>query len=342
MSDGMVGAGTPANSTPATPGPMGAAVREPVAGLAPPAAPAPVDDAPAPVVAERTPTLADGGNDDDAGAIRAPADWPSDWRSKLAGEDAKALKRLERFGSPADIFKSFRELEAKLSSGKGAPAKSGPPPADAPAEDIAAWRKENGIPENAEQYDTSLGEGFVWGDADKPLLDSFTQYAHAKNWDNARLKEGLAWYAENQRAAAERLAIDDQNYRTESEDALRKEWGNDYRRNINMISTLFEGAGDIQNRLFTARTSDGKLIGNDPAIARYLSGLARELNPVATIIPGGNTDPMKGIDGRKAEIEKMMGDYNSAYHKGPQSVALQQEYRDLIDAEQKFKSRNAA
>src|SRR5512135_169053 len=45
-------------------------------------------------------------------------DWPDDWREKLAGNDEKALKRLGRFASPAGIFKSFRELEAKFSRGE--------------------------------------------------------------------------------------------------------------------------------------------------------------------------------------------------------------------------------
>ena len=48
----------------------------------------------------------------------APADWPADWRQKLAGEDKKTLERLGRMASPADLFKSYRALEQKVSAGE--------------------------------------------------------------------------------------------------------------------------------------------------------------------------------------------------------------------------------
>ncbi len=59
--------------------------------------------------------------------------------------------RLDRFDSPAAVAKSYRELEAKVSSGElKAPVK--PPAADAKPEEVAAWRKEQGLPETAQAY----------------------------------------------------------------------------------------------------------------------------------------------------------------------------------------------
>lgn len=284
-------------------------------------------------------TLADGGATDKE--ISAPADWPADWRAKLAGEDAKALKRLERFGSIGDVFKSFREMEAKMSSGKGKEPTPAPGP-DASPEDLAAWRKEAGIPESPDKYDTDLGKGFVWADADKPMLDDYTKWAHERNMTPAQVKDNLAWYAALQNRQAEAIALGDQQFRRESEDGLRTEWGPDFRRNMNAINTLFADLPpEARETFFTARTADGRLIGDNPMLAKFWARLANELHPAASILPQGNGDPMKGISGRKSEIETLMADRGSAYWKGPNAVAMQQEYRDLLTAEEKLSSRAA-
>lgn len=284
-------------------------------------------------------TLADGAETPEGS--RAPADWPDDWRSKFAGEDAKALKRLERFGSPTDLFKSFRELEGKLSSGQ-LKAKTEAPGADATPEELAAFRKELGIPESPDKYDTELGNGFVWSDADKAMLEGYTKYAHEKNMTPAQVKENLAWYAASQQAALEQQAEADTSFRVNSEDTLRREWGQDFRRNMNAVYQLFTDLPtDVRDSLFSARTPDGKLVGDHPGLMQFYANLARELNPAATILPAGGANPMQSIGERKSSLETMMGDPRSEYWRGPKSEALQQEYRDLLDAESKLKSRAA-
>src|SRR5688572_23894721 len=97
----------------------------------------------------------------------APADWPADWRQKLAGEDKKTLERLGRMASPADLLKSYRALEQKISAGelkKGLPENATP-------EQVAEWRREQGLPEKPEGYleNLSLPDGVVLGEADKPM-----------------------------------------------------------------------------------------------------------------------------------------------------------------------------
>lgn len=303
--------------------------------------------APAPAVAQATEpaqqaapkTLADGA-ETEAGS-RVVSDWPDDWRAKFAGEDAKALKRLERFGSPTDLFKSFRELEGKLSSGQ-LKAKVEAPGKDATPEEIAAFRKEQGIPESPDKYDTSLGDGFVWADADKPFLEDYTKYAHERNMTPAQVKENLAWYAASQQRALEAQAEADTNFRINAEEELRKEWGPDFRRNMNSVYQLFtDMPSEAKEGLFSARTPDGKLIGDHPAYMQFFANLARELNPAATILPAGGANPMQGIEGRMKELESMMGNRASEYWRGPKSEAMQQEYRDLLTAQEKLRSRAA-
>jgi len=88
--------------------------------------------APVPAAAETTAdagTLIGGDASAETIEASAPADWPADWRQKLAGEDKKTLERLGRMASPADLFKSYRALEQKVSAGelkKGLPENATP------------------------------------------------------------------------------------------------------------------------------------------------------------------------------------------------------------------------
>lgn len=270
--------------------------------------------------------------------VAAPTDWPADWRDKFAGGDDKAKTRLARFGSPLDIFKSFRELEAKLSSGKVRSEL----PENPTEEQLSAYRRDNGIPEDG-KYDTDLGGGFVWADGDKQTLDDFSKFAHDANMPQSEFKKSLAWYATFQQRQQETVAERDQQFRAQSEDALRQEFGAEFRRNVNAVGALIGSMPeDVRGSFLLARMPDGRLIGDHPEVIRFLARTALELNPAATVIPGHSGDPMKSIGDRKAEIQKMMGDRSSEYWRGPKSVDLQKEFRDLVEAEQKLKSRNAA
>lgn len=330
---------TPA-PTPAAP--SGAVSTQPTGFVAPssPAAPAaPVDGAPAAPAAAPAPagTLASG----TAPEAPAPvaADWPADWRAKLAGDDKAYLKTLERYASPADMSKALREAQKKISSGdigKKAPA------ADAPAEEVAAWRKENGIPDDPKGYDTDLGNGLVWGEADKPFLDDFTAFAHGKNLPPAQVKDMLGWYAKTQEQAAAQMQQADGTFHLESDQALRKEWGADFKRNINAIGNLLGTVDGGAEWILQARSQDGKLLGDDPRFVKWLASTAIEVNPVATLLPAGAADPAKSIADRKSDIEKMMGDKGSDYWRGPKSDGIQKEYRELIEASEKLRSRQAA
>ena len=164
-------------------------------------------------------TIAEGNATDKP--VASPADWPEDWRIKLAGEDKSYLKTLDRFNSPADLAKAYRDAQQRLSSGNLKPTLP-----DNPSEDeLKAWRTANGVPETPDKYELELGNGFVWSEADKPLLDDFAKYAHERNLPAGQVKDVLGWYAsiqERQLAAREEA---DERFHQQSEDSLRSEWG---------------------------------------------------------------------------------------------------------------------
>ncbi len=256
-------------------------------------------------------------------------DWPDDWREKMAGGDAKELERLKRFASPAAVYTSNRELEKKLSS---TPLKK-VLPENPTAEDLAAYRKDNGVPEKPEDYDTKLADGLVIGEDDKPIVDNYLKIAHENHMKPEQVKSVLEWYYKDMQAQQEARQALDMQQASETKAILQAEWGADFKRNSNLIEGYF---GEEQwNRITSSRLPDGRPIVADPDILRLFADRARDYNPVATNVGGGG-DARVSIEARIEEIKGMMADRNSAYHQGPKSATIQAEYRDLITAKQKY------
>jgi hypothetical protein len=309
-------------------------VGDPAPPVAPPAS-VPASSEPS----SRGSTIGDG----DLGKLAAPSpDWPADWRKLIAGGDKEWLKQLDRMGSPADVFKSYRELQARLSSGElKAPPK--PLPKDASPEQAAAWRKEMGLPDSAEALVKSLAlpNGVIPGEADQPLLSSFAEAALAKSWTQEQFNDAVSWYFDQQDAARSQQIERDEAYKQVSLIELGKEWGPEqFQANLNAMQNLLalfpKGVADS---LLAGRMSDGSSIGDHAGVLRALVHLARELNPAATVLPAGAELSGSGLADRMAELQKMMGDYRSDYWQGPKAETLQSEFRELVTAQDKMRAR---
>lgn len=286
------------------------------------AAPAPDTGADAaPVAAEPTGTIA--GSDPEDKPVAAPADWPEDWREKLAGKDDKMLARLKRFQSPANVLKSWRELEQKISSGefKKQPGK------DATPEQLAEWRKENGIPDKPDDYKFDLG-GFIPAEADKPILENFKALAHEQSLSPDIANKMVGWYFQQQEQAVAQQVAADKEFHIGSQVELRAEWGPEFRANVNAMNTFLDATAPdgLKDRLFGARLADGKLLGDDPHMLRWLAQLARDMQPGADLVPVGTTNVNKGVTERIAEIESMMRDDPQKYYQGKYDQELLKYY----------------
>lgn len=260
----------------------------------------------------------------------APADFPEDWRAKLAGGDANEIKRLERFGSPADVYKSYREIEKKLSSG----AVKNELPKDATPEQLNAWRKDNGIPETPEGYDTTLNE-IVIGEDDKPLVNEFLKEMHASNASPTAVKSALTAYyklVEQQNLERENSDVD---FKAESLGSLQAEWGADFRKNVNMVANLLATAPEeVASRIEHSRTPEGRLFGDDPAMMKWFNQLAREVNPAQALVPNAGSNAAQAMADEKKSIESKMGT-------GAYTPADRQRYMEIVAAEEKIKGRAA-
>ena len=260
------------------------------------------------------------------------SDWPDDWRVKL-DKEGKHSKTLDRFASPAAIFESYQALRQKVDSGE---LKSVTPyPEKGKPEEQVAWRKAHGIPENSEGYTLKLAEGLVIGEADKPFVADFLKAAHDTNATPDQVNGLLAWYYGNQEKALVAQQETDANYLAQSEDILHKEWGGEYRTNVNMIKGLVDTMPkDIQENFLNARMADGTALMNHPDMARWLVHTARTINPMATVVPGAGANVAGAIDDEIASIEKVMATNRKAYNNDPK---MQARLRELYGARDRAK-----
>lgn len=265
----------------------------------------------------------------------APADWPTDWRAKMAGEDAAYTKTLDRYASPMELAKAHRELQQKLSREPRAPILPGP---DATPEERQAYRKQIGVPDEPNGYDVKVAEGFVWGETDKPMLDDFTKYAHSQDMRPDEVKKALGWYAQFQEQSKTEQARRDEATRINGIDELRTEWGaQNYEGNINAVENLAARWGkEASEEFLGARGPSGRKLGSIPSVLKALAQTEIQLNPAAKLVPAGTQDQGKAVGSRLQELDKMMSDYSGPYWRGDRKDELQQEYRDLLDAQQRL------
>lgn len=264
--------------------------------------------------------------------------WPEDWRKEFAGDDEKALKELDRFQSPKDVAAALRESQKLIRSG----AHKKPLAADATPEQVAEWRKEQGIPETPEGYLEKLPGGLVIGDDDKPLVETFISDMHAQNAPPALVHKALDWYHRTQERAAAAQAEADTTFRAKVEDELRADWGPEYRANLNSAMSLLDtmpvmdDGTAVKDLFLKGRLADGTPIGNHPGVLRWLTRMAAEAGSSGFIAPSDGASRIESVETEIASIEKTMREQPRAYFKDNK---MQERYRTLLDAQEKLKAR---
>lgn len=271
-----------------------------------------------------------------ASATPPDAVWPDDWRTQIAGDNAESLKTLERFTSPKAMYESYASLRQKMSSGELKPNTQFPEKGT--PEEQNAWRQANGLPESPEKYDLTLKDGLVIGEEDKPVIDDFLKAAHAAHTPPGAVKAAVQWYFNTVKQQQEAQAESDRQDKQANDDALRSEWGNEYRPNLNRIHGLLDTAPQgVKDELLGGRLANGKAIGNSPEVLRWLASLAIQINPATTLVPGvPNTEV--AITDEIAKLEGLMSNRGSEYWTGPNAEKNQKRYRDLITARDRHKS----
>ena len=244
---------------------------------------------------------------------------PDAWRNEWAGEDEAKLEHIGRYASVHAALDGGYSANLKVASGDYKKAEDFP--SGGSEEDQAKWRASNGRPEAADKY------GFEVNDDNKSLIDSLSATAFANQMTDKDAKVMHDWVNTHAQEREDALnELDNADIET-TEDALRTEWGTEYRTNLNKINGLMEIApGDINTQLLNARLEDGTQIKSNPDAMKFLIDLALIKNPTTTLVPAGG-DLMSSIEDEIKTIKSKMGtkEYND-------DEKMQARYRELITA----------
>lgn len=249
---------------------------------------------------------------------------PDNWRETASAGDADLLKLAKRYGSLSGMLKALDESKKALRSGKL--KNEMPDPTDAKA--MADWRKAEGIPEDAAGYvlPETIQKRLV--DEDKPILSSFTEFAHAKNAPPAFVEMAADWYVSMQEAAAAKQSEDDKQAFEDAEDTLRKDWAHgEYKANTTIAKRWLDDIPGVGAKWAEARV-DGKRLGDIPEFVAWASERGREQFGDLAFTTG---DSERKHTARKEEIEKIIGT-DEYYEKG-----LDKEYAQILEKDLKRK-----
>jgi hypothetical protein len=269
-----------------------------------------------------------GDTDDDSRKVEVPADWPEDWRSKLANGDEKLMKRLERFSSPDKILQSWLAAEQKISSGEY----KAQLPEDASEEQVAEWRKEQGIPEAPDKYELPQVEGAEWDDHDRQLFNQVFERMHAKNATQEQVDAMVTGYVELVDNLKAERADADRQFLQEQEDALRTRLGDEYRPQINVFKRVLEDPEgpvpqNVVQSLMNARDENGNKLINNAEVAQFLIEQGLNHYGDGALISG---DAKATMTSRMDEIKQVMKtDFDRYLREG-----MDQEYAKLLERSQ--------
>jgi hypothetical protein len=255
------------------------------------------------------------------------SDWPDSWRELMAGEDEDAAKLANRYNSPKNILKALKEAQSVIRSGKI--KRDMPDPSDEKA--MAEWRKEQGIPDDPSGYKLPDTVTKRLTDDDKPVLASFTEFAHSKGAPPAVVEIASEWYI-NQLETMEAARVQaDTSAAEAAEDALRKDWAHgEFKANLTLAKRFASEIPGVGAAWSEARLPDGRRIGDVPEFVAWAADMGRDKFGDVTF---ANSDSAERHNSRKAEIEKVMkSDIDRYYTEG-----MDKEYATILERETKRK-----
>jgi hypothetical protein len=254
-----------------------------------------------------------------------PTDWPADWREKYAGQDAKALKALQRYGSPKAALDALFNAQEKIKTTKRMPEL----PENATPEQLKEYRKATGIPDKPDDYKIELADGYVPGKEDEPYVKEFLNEMHGKNATNEQTNAALnAYYRIRETMESDRAEADEIAFASSYEE-LREEFGKDFKRNHGAVTNFLQQSfGDDYAAVANARGPDGAPLFSNPEIFRKFFSMATTVNPLITITPNAGSEGLKSVKQELDSIRKVM--HTAAYQK---DSAKQARYRELIKLE---------
>lgn len=191
------------------------------------------------------------------------------WSDLVAGiQDEKVRNALGSTDSLESAGRDLVRMKEEISSRIKVPGK------DAPAEEVAKFRKAIGAGETPEAYqNVPYPEGYTPNDLDKQMVENMSQIAY----DNGVPLEAFQGLAKDYFDIADRIeqakAEKIEQHQKELEKQLQTEWGPDTERNKNAADYAVQHLGDENFRAVMNTPMDGLgiLVGDHPAVIKVMA-----------------------------------------------------------------------
>lgn len=236
------------------------------------------------------------------GIQAAPAASEPDWREAVTDPDLR--KQLDRYSSIEDLTRHNLALRRRLSRAVT------PPGEDADEEELAEFRARMGVPESPEEYEYDppgdLPEYLADMTGEAEMAEIF-EVAHGLGLTQAQLSGLMDWRFDQLAGAGARLEGQLASAREESERTLRREWGRDYERNLNLSRrALREFGGEGLAGFLTRARVDGAQLANHPEIVKWAADVGRALTEASLHLGGGEGG--QSPEDRRAELTQAIHD----------------------------------
>lgn len=201
----------------------------------------------------------------------------------IAGEDAKALERISRYKTPADVGKALFEAQTKLSQRQEIPKLT----ADSTPEQVAEYRKAMGVPELAkdapiervfESYGIKAPDGYDLSEVEKGMVGDFAKHANAKHMPAGAVKDAVDFFFKSQAANKQAVNKLDVSRQKEWQSQLRDEMGRDFEPMIAageaFLNSHFGQDSEGKHQMLNAQMPGGGKLGDNPHFIKLVTDLA--------------------------------------------------------------------
>lgn len=221
----------------------------------------------------------------------AKAYWPDDWKQTVAKDPNSAFaKWVSRYGSPEAALIGGHEAVTKIRSGEYARAL----PKDAPPEQVAEWRKANGIPETPDAYQIDIPEPLAKHEGMKTALEAtitaLKPVFHGLNMSAAQAAGLSKAYLDMEAQTLEARTHEARQQTDRQKADVAREYGHNYENHMRLAAEFMRGtlgeepAEEVKDIIL----ANGTRLGDHPLFIRLVTQSALNAAADGDLIPADN------------------------------------------------------